>query len=542
MTASKKLARQIRRHLPGREAEALLAALSAPGPGSGMEALLRAVDAVYAERRVKEREASRALDACSDDFLRVLAEREQLILSLRTVLDSLGQAVVFFDRRGICSGIYSRACRALLEKEPGGMHVGDVLGLDPEGRRGMQGLIDVVFDGRSTIFPFDELMRFAPRRYEHAGGLAVALDYRPMQGADGRLNAILLIASDISRDVAAQEEIRLKEARIARMLRIAKDKMAFVGFLRKAEQVLLTSGKKRQMDDFARDVHTLKGMSRFFHLDILAGILHEMENEMKVREKVTVEEMLNLCREVVTGLFEEAKGYGREIWGNNFEIQEDVVTLPVSDATEFGRDLRAQGAQGIAFLYFQKIVAKPVRDLLIPFETQLSFFATMAEKKISVIMPSSGEIRVFSPVYKEFFDSLVHVARNIVDHAAEPPGARAAAEKTPDLNVWVDVAYGPFKHTMVLTIADDGAGIDPAKLREKLGEAAKGESDEAVLQHIFDPRVSTRDNVSEESGRGIGLNAVKDVVEKLSGSVHVDSEPGKGTALTIRLPIIWEPN
>ena len=62
----------------------------------------------------------------------------------------------------------------------------------------------------------------------------------------------------------------------------------------------------------ARDVHTLKGMSKFFHLDVIAGILHEMENEMKVREKVTVEEMLALCREVMADLFEEAKGYGRE--------------------------------------------------------------------------------------------------------------------------------------------------------------------------------------------------------------------------------------
>ena len=546
MTVSNKLERQIRRHLSGKEADTLLASFS-PGEGAqkagNVTALLHAVNETYGALAAREKLAARRLDVCSSEFLDIIAQRDALTQSIRTVLDSLGQAFVFFDSKGVCSDIHSKACLTLLEKNPGGKHVGEVLGLDAEGRQRVQELIDVVFDGKSTIFPFDELMRFAPRRYAHSGAMTVALDYRPMYGANGKLSAILLVAADISKDIAAQEEIRLKEARIARMLRIAKDKMAFVGFLRKVEQVLLPpTGRKQQMEDFARDIHTLKGMSKFFHLDILSGILHEMENEMKVREKVTVQEMLDLCHEVVSGLFEEARGYGREIWGNDFEIQEDVVTLPVSDATEFGRELRAQGAQGIAFMYFQKIVAKPVRDLLIPFETQLSFFAVMAEKGVSVTMPSSGEIKVYSPVYKDFFDSLVHVARNIVDHASEPPGERAGAGKTPDLNVWVDVAYGPFKHTMVLTIADDGAGIDAARLREKLGAHVNGESDEALLQHIFDPRVSTRNEVSEESGRGIGLNAVKAVVERLSGSIHVDSQRGKGTSLTVRLPIIWEPN
>ncbi|HYD17914.1 MAG TPA: ATP-binding protein [Patescibacteria group bacterium] len=531
MEISGKLKRQLARHLGD---------ATRVDDMPGLSALLHEVDAAYAERQDRVRVAQRNTDIATIEFLQIIGERDALLLAMRKVLDSLGQAVLFFDREGIVSPVYSSACLTLLEKDPAGLHIGAVLALPGESAQRLQELIELVFHGRSTIFPFDELMRLAPKRYAHTGGLAVSLQYRPMYNTAGKLSAILMIATDVSREEKAQEEIRLKEARIARMLRIAKDKMAFVGYLRKIEGVLIDPAVKYSREDFAREVHTLKGMSRFFHLDIMARILHEMENEMKTRANVTVDEMLKISKEVVEGVFEEAKGYGREIWGNNFEIQEDVVMLPVAYATEFGRELRAQGAQGIAFRYFQKIVSAPVRDLLIPFETQLSFFAVMAEKQVSVTMPANGEIRVFSPVYKDFFSALVHVARNIVDHAAEPPEAREAAGKTPALNVWVDVAYGPFKHTMILTIADDGAGIDAAKLRERLGAPAGMDEDE-LLQHIFDPRVSTRDVVSEESGRGIGLNAVKTVVEKLSGTVQVDSAVGKGTALTIRLPVIWEP-
>ena len=241
---------------------------------------------------------------------------------------------------------------------------------------------------------------------------------------------------------------------------------------------------------------------------------------------------------------EEAKGYGREIWGGNFEIQEEVLTVPVAYATEFGKDLRQHGAQGIAFAFFQKIVAQPVRDLLIPFETQLSYFAEMADKAVNITPPESGNVRVFAVVYKEVFESLVHIARNIVDHAAQPPEDREATGKTPGLNVKIDATFeNEFKHNMLITIADDGAGVNIDKLREKYEARGgqKGLDNDKLLQHIFDAQLSTRDEVTDTSGRGIGLDAVKAATEKLGGSVRVESEFGTGTLFTIRLPVIWEP-
>ncbi|MFH1158090.1 MAG: ATP-binding protein [Pseudomonadota bacterium] len=541
MTVPDKLAQQLRRHLGNDDADALLAGIMEGAAPSGevslqgmnllsnLYAILKDVGITYA-----------AYDSQLEDFAAVRLQMEKLNSSTHAVLDGLGQGIVFFDNRGICSDIYSKSCLTILGDPPGGRHIGEVLSLDDDEQQQMQALIDIVFQEQSTVFPFDELMQLAPRRYVPSGGGSIEIDYRPMHDPVGKLTGILLVAKDISKEEAAQEEIRLKEARIVRMLRIAKDKMAFVRYMRRIEDVLLSPAGKKRKEDFARDIHTLKGMSKFFHLDAITGILHEVENVMKAQENVCVEELLSVCRDAISSLFEEAKSYGREIWGNNFEIQEDVVILPVSYATAFGKELREQGAQGIAFSYFQKIVSQPVRDLLIPFETQLSYFAVMTAKKINITMPASGEIRVFPTVYREFFESLVHMARNIVDHASEPEETRTKAGKTPELNVKMDVSYGSFKNTMILTIADDGKGIDIAKLREKVG--GKEENEEALLQRIFDPKISTRDVVSEESGRGIGLNAVKAAVEKLGGSVHVASEFGKGSVFTLRLPIIWEPH
>ncbi|MCK5555439.1 MAG: Hpt domain-containing protein [Alphaproteobacteria bacterium] len=540
MTISDKLVQQLQQHLGNDNTDALVAGIMEGTAPSGevslqgmnllssMYAILKDVSITYAE-----------YESQLEEFVEMRLQMEKLNSSTHAVLDGLGQGIVFFDSQGICSDIYSKSCLAILESQPSERHIGEVLGLDDNDRKQMQSLIDIVFQDQSTAIPFDELMQLAPHRYVHSGGNIIEINYRPMHDPSGKLTGILLVANDISKEEAAKEEIRLKEARIVRMLRIAKDKMAFVGYLRQIENVLLAPTVKSQKEDFARNLHTIKGMSKFFHLDAITSILHELENVMKAQETVCVEEMRSVCRDAIAALFDEAKGYGREIWGNNFEIQEDVVILPVSYATEFGKELREQGAQGIAFSYFQKIVSQPVRDLLIPFETQLSYFAVMTEKKINITMPASGEIRVFPTVYKEFFESLVHIARNIVDHASEPEGTRLKAGKSPELNVKMDVSYGSFKNTMILTIEDDGKGIDIEKLRKKIN--ATGENEEALLQHIFDPKISTRDSVSEESGRGIGLNAVKAAVEKLDGSINVASKFGKGSVFTLSLPIIWEP-
>jgi len=541
VTISDKLAQQLQQHLGNDNTDDLIAGIiegTAPSGEvslqgmnllSSMYAILKDVSATYAE-----------YESQLEEFVEMRLQMEKLNSSTHAVLDGLGQGIVFFNSQGICSDIYSKSCLAILESQPGERHIGEVLGLDDDERQQIQSLIDIIFQDQSTTaLPFDELMQLAPNRYVHSGGNIIEIDYRPMHDPSGKLTGILLVANDISKEEAAQEEIRLKEARIVRMLRIAKDKMAFVDYMRRMEDVLLAPTKKQQKEDFARDIHTLKGMSKFFHLDAITSILHEVENVMKAQETVCVEEMRSVCRDAITALFEEAKGYGREIWGNNFEIQEEVVILPVSYATEFGKELREQGAQGIAFSYFQKIVSQPVRDMLIPFETQLSYFAVMTEKKINITMPASGEIRVFPTVYKEFFESLVHIARNIVDHASEPEETRLKAGKSPELNIKMDVSYGSFKNTMILTIEDDGKGIDIEKLREKIDVTE--ENEEAILQHIFDPKISTNDTVSEESGRGIGLDAVKAAVEKLDGSINATSEFGKGSVFTLSLPIIWEP-
>ena len=142
----------------------------------------------------------------------------------------------------------------------------------------------------------------------------------------------------------------------------------------------------------------------------------------------------------------------------------------------------------------------------------------------------------------ELSDPLIHMVRNSVDHGLEPPDVREAAGK-PRIGT-ISLQAAQRGNSVVVTVADDGRGIDHERVRKTLverGLATKAEADRMtereLLPQIWRPGFSTAKTVSEISGRGVGMDIVKDRIEKLNGVVDVRSTPGRGTLFTIRLPL-----
>ena len=139
-------------------------------------------------------------------------------------------------------------------------------------------------------------------------------------------------------------------------------------------------------------------------------------------------------------------------------------------------------------------------------------------------------------------DPLVHLVRNSVDHGIETPDVRKAAGKNPQGTV-VLAAEQAGDH-ILLTIKDDGAGMDPDSLRAMAvrkeimdEEAAKRLSDKECFDLIFMPGASTKTEISDVSGRGVGMDVVKTRITQLNGSVEIDSVVGEGTTLSIKVPL-----
>ena len=139
-------------------------------------------------------------------------------------------------------------------------------------------------------------------------------------------------------------------------------------------------------------------------------------------------------------------------------------------------------------------------------------------------------------------DPLVHLVRNSVDHGIEMPDVRQKNGKSRAGSVVLSAAQEG--DHILLMIKDDGAGMDPDLLREKAVEKGVMDSDNAArlddkecYDLIFHPGFSTKTEISDVSGRGVGMDVVKTRISQLNGSIEIDSEQGKGTTLSIKLPL-----
>lgn len=160
-------------------------------------------------------------------------------------------------------------------------------------------------------------------------------------------------------------------------------------------------------------------------------------------------------------------------------------------------------------------------------------------KSVDLVV-TGGDTEVDKTLAEQIGDPLTHLVRNALDHGIEPPEERAARGKPAVATLHMDARHD--SGSIVVTITDDGTGIDRAKVLTKavergLVDPAATLTDAEVLRLVFEPGFSTAAQVSDLSGRGVGMDVVKRNVSALRGSIDVTSTPGAGTTMTIRLPL-----
>jgi len=210
------------------------------------------------------------------------------------------------------------------------------------------------------------------------------------------------------------------------------------------------------------------------------------------------------------------------------DYSEDVsrTSLVVSDLQEAGMRLRMLPANTI----FQAF-PRAVRDL-----------AKQFRKDIDLII-EGGDTELDKKVLEEINDPLVHIMRNAVDHGIEDPDTRVKLGKP--ANGTVHLGARQEGDRIVIEISDDGAGIDPEKVRSSAvkkgyitAAEASGMSDREAMYLIFEAGFSTAAIITEISGRGVGMDVVREfVVEKLKGSLDVESVIGQGTTFKLTIPL-----
>jgi len=151
------------------------------------------------------------------------------------------------------------------------------------------------------------------------------------------------------------------------------------------------------------------------------------------------------------------------------------------------------------------------------------------------------EIELDREILDELGDPLVHLLRNSVDHGIEPPAERKRRKKNPEGEIVLAAVRE--RSSVAISISDDGRGIDRATILEKakregvVGPHVESLSDDQLLRVLARPGFSTAESVTSVSGRGVGIDVAMTRIRALGGSIEIRTEPGRGTAFVLRLPV-----
>ena len=183
----------------------------------------------------------------------------------------------------------------------------------------------------------------------------------------------------------------------------------------------------------------------------------------------------------------------------------------------------------------------PIETVFNRFPRMIRDLAKAREKQVDLVM-TGGETELDRTVIDEIGDPLVHLIRNALDHGIEPAHEREAQGK-PVKGTLTLGAFHEGSHVFI-QIKDDGKGIDPEKIRQSCirkglltEDKARQLSDQEAIHQIFAAGLSTAEQVTDISGRGVGMDVVRSKIEYLSGEIKVDTKLGEGSTFTIKLPL-----
>ena len=263
--------------------------------------------------------------------------------------------------------------------------------------------------------------------------------------------------------------------------------------------------------EFKEKLHSL--------FDKLPNYIEEAKNGASVNEirKNIMQEYSNLGN-----IFDEYEAETKSIYAKFRSYTQNLGTI-AGDLQEGVMKIRMVPINQI-FSRFPRVVRDLQRDL---------------NKKIDLVIEGE-DTELDKSVVEDLLDPIMHCVRNSVDHGIEMPDVRVANGKPETGTVLLKASNEG--NMIVIEIKDDGAGIDVEKVKRKAIEKGlihpdKVLSDQDAYQLIMQPGFSTADKISNISGRGVGLDVVKTMIQNLKGTISVNSAKGKGTSFIIKLPL-----
>jgi two-component system chemotaxis sensor kinase CheA len=488
----------------------------------------------------------------SDNLEKMVSQRTSEVLRLNqtmsALLDSLGQGFFLFDKDGNCLDVYSKACLSIVEIVPAGKKIWEVLHLDPKQVIGLQKWLTTLF---AEMLPFEDLAPLGPQKYDHSEGRHIQLQYYPLKEQDNTISAVVVVATDITNLVQAQIDAERERTHAKMILALIKNRRPLSNFIRETQVILNELQKALSEDEFDfessfRLLHTMKGGFATFAIQSMVEVCHDAETALSAWKAEptasSFQAFKTLALEVPNRFFRFLDD-NRALVGDANKANERWVEIPAKNLAGFAKNLKFSSALQNEFL--SSFVMEPASHFVSHYSEVMQQMALHEGKQVAPLQIINGDLRLLPEPYETLFNTLLHAYRNAIDHGIELPEVRSALHKPvagkiqTAFSIETDLSTPLQQRWLVIQVIDDGGGISPDRIRSRLsakGVSCEGQTDQQLIQHVFDSQLSTKEVITQSSGRGVGMDAILFAATQLGGTAWVTSAQHHGTTLTIRVP------
>ncbi|MFZ5895343.1 MAG: ATP-binding protein [Myxococcota bacterium] len=448
-----------------------------------------------------------------------LADRER---SLRLVLDSTGDALIGIDKDARLTGESSAAAERWFGKPTAGESAASYLFPSaPDAALSFElGFSQLSED----ILPWEVSVDQLPKRIQR-GPHTLGLEYKPVSD-NGVVKSFLLIARDITAVVEREHVEKSSREQQIMIGKLLSDRRGFEHFVKDCEELIADLNGQTDLTLAKRGLHTLKGNSAIFGLDSVAEYCHHIEDRLEQDGELPSAQEISALAALWRNRMQSIQEFLTNVGRGAFEVQPEEhqalieSLLKRRDYDEILNSVEAWSWSRTA-------------ERLAHLRAQVEYVARRLNKDV-VVHIEHNDIRIPPGYLDRVWSNLVHAVRNAVDHGIEAPEARE--EKGKPRSGQIRLATRADDQSLYIEISDDGVGIDTASLRkaaERQGVSVEGIPVEKL---IFVDGLSSREQATDLSGRGVGMAALRQACESNSGTVDVSFVPNAGTTVRLAFP------
>ncbi len=508
---------------------------------TSFDAMAMRISGLSAEVRARADELAtlnQSLERTVEARTRELSQRNA---EFRLILDVAQDGMLTMDLRGVMSSEHSLAVERLFGPPNGSTRLQDyVRARDPEFAAALElGLMQVEADELPLELTLSQLpsrmsvlegepQEGEPTTLVRAKRRTLRVHYQPIF-EDARVTRLLVILTDITAELLA-EQARLAQEEALRIFHACqRDHAGFLSFLLEGRELvqLVARHADRGGVELARALHTLKGNCGLFGVMSVAGLCHELEFRMADSGGELSPRDVTQLRNAWEAMLAQASEFVGARAARSLEVSEAEYAALVEDIAR-GKP-RSELLSGI-----ESWKLEPVERRLKRFAAQAEAVAKRLGKELEVTIEANG-LRVSEQSWAPLWSALVHVIRNAVDHGIEDRELRLEKGKPAEGSLALRAYLRGAE--FVLEVADDGHGVAWSVLAEKAKRAGLAHRTQAdLVEALFADGVSTKDEVTQLSGRGVGMAAVRHACLELGGRIELESVPNQGTTVRCTFP------